>query len=97
MTVLKRRSKMVSFRLSEEEYEGLKHICIAVGARSLSDIARDAVQRLLGNSTEATSEGDVGLRRLHERVDALASEVKRLASLVDHRSTATAAAGTAST
>jgi hypothetical protein len=28
MNVLKRRSRMVSFRLSEEEYEGLKHICI---------------------------------------------------------------------
>ena len=43
---------MVSFRLSEEEYEGLKHICLTVGARSLSDIARDAVQRLLSNGTE---------------------------------------------
>jgi hypothetical protein len=55
---------MVSFRLSEEEYEGLKHICITVGARSLSDIARDAVQRLLSNGAEPKSAGDAQVRLL---------------------------------
>ena len=87
---------MVSFRLSEEEYEGLKHICITVGARSLSDIARDAVQRLLSNNTESKIDGDEQLRALYERMDALDHEVKRLAGLVDHRETATLAADSAS-
>jgi hypothetical protein len=81
---------MVSFRLSEEEYEGLKHICITVGARSLSDIARDAVQRLLSNGAEPKRDGDAQVRLLHERMDALDQEVKRLAALVDHRHTVTA-------
>jgi hypothetical protein len=80
---------MVSFRLSEEEYEGLKHICITVGARSLSDIARDAVQRLLSNGAEPKSAGDAQVRLLYARMDALDQEVKRLAGLVDHRQTAT--------
>jgi hypothetical protein len=75
---------MVSFRLSEEEYEGLKHICMMVGARSLSDIARDAVHRLLNNGTEPKSDGDEQLRRLYAKMDALDHEVKRLAGLVDH-------------
>ena len=83
---------MVSFRLSEEEYEGLKHICITVGARSLSDIARDAVQRLLTNGAEPKSDGDAQVRLLNQRMDALDQEVKRLAGLVDHRYTATLAA-----
>ena len=96
MNMLKRRSRMVSFRLSEEEYEGLKHICITVGARSLSDIARDAVQRLLSNNTESKIDGDEQLRVLYERMDALDHEVKRLAGLVDHRETATLAADSAS-
>ena len=96
MNMLKRRSRMVSFRLSEEEYEGLKHICITVGARSLSDIARDAVQRLLSNNTESKIDGDEQLRALYERMDALDHEVKRLAGLVDHRETATLAADSAS-
>jgi hypothetical protein len=81
---------MVSFRLSEEEYEGLKHICITVGARSLSDIARDAVQRLLSNGAEPKRDGDAQVRLLYERMDALDQEVKRLAGLVDHRQTTTA-------
>ena len=92
MNMLKRRSRMVSFRLSEEEYEGLKHICITVGARSLSDIARDAVQRLLTNGAEPKNDGDAQVRLLNQRMDALDQEVKRLAGLVDHRYTATLAA-----
>ena len=95
MNVLKRRSRMVSFRLSEEEYEGLKHICIRLGARSLSDVARDAVQRLLGNGAELKSGGNTQLRVLYERIDALDQEVKRLAGLVDHRNTATVGADSA--
>jgi len=79
---------MVSFRLSEEEYEGLKHICITVGARSLSDIARDAVQRLLSNGTERKNGEDANLRLLYERMDALDHEVKRLAELVEQHDTA---------
>ena len=79
---------MVSFRLSEEEYEGLKHICITVGARSLSDIARDAVQRLLSNGTERKNGEDAKLRLLYERMDALDHEVKRLAELVEQHDTA---------
>jgi len=92
MNVLKRRTRMISFRLSEEEYEGLKRICIRLGARSLSDIARDAVQRLLNNGAELKNDGSAQLRVLYERIDALDQEVKRLAGLVDHRNTATVAA-----
>ena len=95
MNVLKRRSRMVSFRLSEEEYEGLKHICMTVGARSLSDIARDAVQQLLGNGMEPKSDGDAKLRLLYERMDALDHEVKRLAALVDQHDTVTLTADAA--
>jgi|SRR5690348_12857562 transcriptional regulator GlxA family with amidase domain len=83
MTVLKRRSRMVSFRLSDEEYEGLKHICIAVGARSLSDVARDAVHRLLGSAAEPKTNWESQLAALSGRMDALDREVKRLISLME--------------
>ncbi|HKW98200.1 MAG TPA: hypothetical protein VJN43_10735 [Bryobacteraceae bacterium] len=88
MTVLKRRSRMVSFRLSEEEYEGLRQICLTVGARSLSDIARDAVHRLLGEETEPRKDVDAELRLLGEKMNALDQEVKRLAGLVDQPASA---------
>jgi len=92
MNVLKRRTRMISFRLSEEEYEGLKRICVRLGARSLSDIARDAVQQLLNNGAELKNDGSAQLRVLYERIDALDREVKRLAGLVDNRNTATVTA-----
>jgi hypothetical protein len=45
MSVLKRRTKLVSFRVSDEEYEKLQGACVAEGARSISDFARAALQR----------------------------------------------------
>jgi hypothetical protein len=48
MAVLERRSKLVSFRLSEQEYRSLVAVCEARGARSVSEAARDAVHNLLG-------------------------------------------------
>lgn len=83
MTVLKRRSRMVSFRLSEEEYEGLKRICMDVGARSLSDVARDAVHRLLGSNAVPNRDLESQLMLLNGRMDALDHEVKRLSRLID--------------
>ncbi len=75
MTLLKRRSHMVSFRLSEEEYEGLKHICIAVGARSLSDVARDAVQRLLESGSSPRKDLNAEFELLSKRMEVLDREV----------------------
>jgi hypothetical protein len=45
MSVVKRRSKLVSFRVSDEEYEKLQGACMAEGARSISEFARSALQR----------------------------------------------------
>ncbi len=44
---LARRTRMVSIRLSNDEFERLKGRCELVGARSLSDIAREAMLLLL--------------------------------------------------
>jgi hypothetical protein len=90
MNVLKRRSRMVSFRLSEEEYESLRHICLTAGARSLSDIARDAVHRLIGNGGEQKKDLETQLRLLNERIDAIDQEVRRLAGRVEPRASSPA-------
>ena len=47
MTVFQRKTRLVSFRLSEEEYEWLRHVAAAHGVRSLSDMARSAVRQAL--------------------------------------------------
>ena len=47
MPVLKRRSRQISFRVSEGEYLHLKKLCVRKGERSLSDFIRNGVERLL--------------------------------------------------
>lgn len=47
MATMKTRSRMISVRLSEEEYLSLLNLCSATGARSLSDLTRDAMRMLL--------------------------------------------------
>ena len=45
MAVLTSRSRLVTFRLSADEYKELQSVCIAEAARSISDFARSAVLR----------------------------------------------------
>jgi len=84
MGVLKRRSRMINFRLSEDEYENLKNFCIARQARSISDLARDAVCRLISADPAKAPNGDLAemMEKLNGRVNELDREVKRLSRLV---------------
>ena len=43
MPVYRPRTRLVNFRLSEDEYRLLKDTCFRSGARSVSDYARSAV------------------------------------------------------
>jgi predicted DNA-binding protein len=83
MTLLSKRSKMVSIRLSDDEFRRLRELCTATGARSLSDLARDAMHRLMAGDglgggaaeerlTERVAELDQRLNNLQERVSRLA-------------------------
>ena len=78
MSVLKRRSRMISFRVSEDEYAGLKNLCVDKGARSVSDMARDAVHRLIANYSWPNNQLETVVQVLQVRIEALDTEVKRL-------------------
>jgi hypothetical protein len=43
MAVIKRRSRLVTFRVSAEEYQELSTCCLDAGARSIAEFARVAV------------------------------------------------------
>ncbi|MCL5734251.1 MAG: hypothetical protein M1274_01465 [Actinobacteria bacterium] len=47
MSVLSPRNKLVSFRLSEREYEMLQALCVSQRARSLSDFVREVMQMVI--------------------------------------------------
>jgi hypothetical protein len=54
MPVLKPRNRLVYFRISEEEFRKVSDICQSEGARSLSDLARQAMQRLISDGALTT-------------------------------------------
>lgn len=80
--MLSRRTRIVSFRISEEEYESLMDSCALRRARSLSDFARLAT---LGQSQpdRSNNEAEGMLRDLYRQLRALDQEVKRLARLIE--------------
>jgi len=85
MSVLKRRTKLVSFRLSDEEYERLQGACVAEGARSISDFARAALQRTVTGQNPlaelpAESVGS-GTRELIDTMRELNRQLSQLVSL----------------
>jgi Ribbon-helix-helix protein, copG family len=77
MTEIKRRSRMISVRLSEEEYAALRHLCSLTGARSVSDLTRDAMRSVLRRNNRDESPGGnldefrAGMKNLEKKVEQL--------------------------
>jgi hypothetical protein len=72
---------MISVRLSEEEYSALRHLCSLTGARSVSDLTRDAMRTVLkGVNREDSLGGDLdefraGMRNLEKKVEQLEAKI----------------------
>ena len=81
-----KKTKMISFRVSGEEYLLLQKTCSTSGARSVSELARAAMQRIIleaGTGKFDTTEAK--LRDLQMRFNVLAAEVQRLTRLIQTR------------
>jgi hypothetical protein len=82
MAVLTRRTRVVSFRVSEEEYQDLIHICLTRQARSLSDFARFVtLSQFDVNSSEGKAES--ALQQIHRKLGVIDRELRRLAGLME--------------
>jgi len=72
---------MISVRLSEEEYSALRRLCSVTGARSVSDLTRDAMRVLLKgtNREEVLSihvdEFRTQMRSLDRKIEQLAADI----------------------
>jgi hypothetical protein len=83
MAVFKKRTRVVSFRVSDEEYGELLGLSRAHGARSVSDFARLAARQSLCESDgRGLNALQAKLQELSGQVDHLDSEVKRLTHFV---------------
>jgi hypothetical protein len=54
VAVFKPRERLVYFRISEDEFRQFSSVCEQGGARSVSDLARNAVQRLIAEGQRRT-------------------------------------------
>ena len=75
---------MISFRLSPEEYHRLRETCELQGIRSLSDLARTAMQELIASGWQPVPLSDE-VRDLRDRVRTLSLQMDRLSTLVHSR------------
>ena len=73
MPLLQKMDRMVSFRLSNEEYEQMREICDATGARTISDVARMAMEAFVRNGHSRKTNLE-----LSARVEELESHIERL-------------------
>jgi len=72
---------MISIRLSDEEYIGLKRLCTVSGARSVSDLAREAMRILLNGASKDDSIGArvdevrVHMRSIDRKIEELSARL----------------------
>ena len=87
MRLLKPRTRIVSFRLSDAEYESLKTLCLAQGSHSLSEYARTMTCGILHDATASDGRKfEADLRTLQEIVYQLQDEMGRLTRMIGERS-----------
>jgi hypothetical protein len=66
VAVLKPRERLVYFRISEDEFRQFVSVCEQAGARSVSDLARNAVQRLIADGRQDRED-----QHIDEKIQAL--------------------------
>ncbi len=74
MPILKRRDRIVVFRLSQDEYEGLRAACAERGAASISSFARSELLTSLNRDR---------LSGVYRQLSNLESSVQRIAQILE--------------
>jgi hypothetical protein len=93
VAVLKPRERLVYFRISEDEFRQFSNVCEQGGARSVSDLARNAVQRLIADG-QRQREGDEleeKMRVLENLIAAVTEQLHMLATNQARENTASGA------
>ena len=86
-----RRTRMISFRVSEREFEMLRTLSESEGHRSVSDFARLALcGERNGNGASHSPPGEnAGIDRLRTDLDELKAYVRRVAEMLEDRESTT--------
>ena len=81
--MFKTRTRMVSFRLSEDEYERLKDLSLMECARSVSEFARAALCKLPNGNGESATTAAPRMERMEVAIRQLKLEMHQLRQLVE--------------
>ena len=82
MVVLKPRKRMVSLRLSDDEYQRLVELSSVYGAHSTSELARTAVCSFLEHADKPRRRRTPAVAELQAKVGEIEDEVRRLSRMV---------------
>ena len=83
MPVLKRRDRVVVFRLTQDEYEELKTVCAVRGARNISDFARSELLTAIEQERQPEGGLQVRLSNVDQKLSSLESKIQRMAKLLE--------------
>ena len=76
---IKARTKMISFRLSDREYDRFRDFCIAQGTYSISELARAAVNKIVTDGSFVEDKMlEARINELEGQLHMLALELKRV-------------------
>jgi hypothetical protein len=92
VAVLKPRERLVYFRISEDEFRQFSSVCEQGGARSVSDLARNAVQRLIADG-QRQREGDELEEKMRVLENLIAAVTEQLHLLATSQNGERASAG----
>src|SRR5688572_9924641 len=80
LKITRRRTRMISFRVSEREFEQLRTKSEAEGARSISEFARLA---LCGSANQSTEPVDRRIHQLTDDLEQLSAHVRHVTELLE--------------
>ena len=80
---MKPKNRMVSFRLSAEEYDRLRHAGSIIGVTNLSELARVAMNRMLDSPKPEQVALEEQFRELRSKIQNLSSELELLSRRVE--------------
>ncbi len=83
MAIYSPRTRLVNFRLSEDEYQTLKEAAIRQGARSISDFARGAILNSVANPKTENGHGSLDLAGLDRKVSEIQGTVERISGILN--------------
>jgi DNA-binding transcriptional regulator GbsR (MarR family) len=83
VAVLKPRERLVYFRITEDEFHQFSNVCEQEGARSISDLARSAVQRLISECSREHEAAGLApkMECLEKMIGEVTAQLEMLAAL----------------